>query len=123
MLNEQNEYTEITYAKLKRPARGLCLRSHFERQRRRERYLRQRIRHLKKIVAAEQAHEMNLDGFLALVRCYTADFAKLTLEMTNEFIEKVVVHHRQKEQGVMQQQVGCGCDRGMILGIEKPQRF
>jgi len=67
--------------------------------------LRQRILHLKKIVAQEQAHEMNLDGFLALVRCYTADFKELTPEMTNEFIDKVVVHHRQKEQGVMQQRV------------------
>ena len=67
--------------------------------------LKQRIRHLKKIVAQEQANEMNLDGFLALVRRHTADFAELIPDMVNEFIDKVVVHHRQKEQGIMQQRV------------------
>jgi len=67
--------------------------------------LKQRIRHLKKIVAQEQANEMNLDGFLALVRRHTADFNELTPDMTQEFIDKIVVHHRQKEQGVMQQRV------------------
>ena len=67
--------------------------------------LRQRIRHLKKIVQEEMAHEMNLDGFLALLRRYTADFPELTPEMVQEFIDKVVVHHREKEQGVMTQHV------------------
>jgi len=48
---------------------------------------------------------MNANGFLALVRRYTADFPELTPEMVQEFIEKVVVHHREKEQGVMTQRV------------------
>jgi len=67
--------------------------------------LRQRIRHLKKIVQEEMAHEMNLDGFLALVRRYGPDFSRLTPEMLREFVDKIVVHHRAKEQGVMKQQV------------------
>jgi len=67
--------------------------------------LRQRIRHLKKVVQEEKEHEMNTDGFLALARHYSADFAELTPEMLREFIDKIVVHHRQKEQGVMQQRV------------------
>jgi hypothetical protein len=67
--------------------------------------LRQHIRHLKKIVQEEKEHEMNLDGFLALVRRHTADFPELTPEMVQEFIDKIVVYHRVKEQGVMAQRV------------------
>ena len=48
---------------------------------------------------------MNADSFLALVRRYTSDFPELTPEMVQEFIDKVVVHHREKEQGVMTQRV------------------
>ena len=67
--------------------------------------LRQRIRYLKKIVREEKEHELNADGFLALVRQHTADFRELTPEMVGEFIDKIVVHHREKEQGLMQQRV------------------
>ena len=66
--------------------------------------LRLRIRNLKKIVAEEKRHEMNAEGFLALVRKYT-DFQELTPEILREFIDKVVVFHRQMEQGVMTQHV------------------
>ena len=48
---------------------------------------------------------MNAEGFLALVQRYTADFPELTPEMVQEFIDRIVVHHREKEQGVMQQRV------------------
>jgi len=48
---------------------------------------------------------MNLDGFLALVRRYSADFTDFTPDMVQEFIDRVVVHHRQKEQGKMMQRV------------------
>ena len=60
--------------------------------------LRQRIRYLQKIVAEEKGHEMNADGFLALVRRYTADFPELTPEIVQEFIDKVIVHHREKSR-------------------------
>ena len=66
--------------------------------------LRQRIRHLKKIVQEEKLHEMNAEGFLALARLYN-DIDELTPEVLREFIDKVVVYHRQKEQGVMTQRV------------------
>ena len=66
--------------------------------------LRQRIRHLKKIVQEEKLHEMNAEGFLALARQYN-DIDELTPEILREFIDKVVVYHRQKEQGVMTQRV------------------
>ena len=66
--------------------------------------LRQRIRNLRKIVQEEMQHEMNAAGFLRLVRRHT-EIAELTPELLHEFIDKVVVHHRQKEQGVMTQRV------------------
>ena len=53
----------------------------------------------------EKEHELNAEGFLALVRRYTSDFPELTPEMVKEFIDKAVVHHREKEQGVMTQHV------------------
>ncbi|MCL2494885.1 MAG: DUF4368 domain-containing protein, partial [Oscillospiraceae bacterium] len=67
--------------------------------------LRLRIRNLKKIVAEEKEHELNAEGFLALVRRYTADFAELTPEILRAFIDRVVVHHRVIVQGVQEQQV------------------
>jgi protoheme ferro-lyase len=66
--------------------------------------LRLRIRHLKKIVQEEKLHEMNADGFLRLVRRYT-EIQELTPEILAEFIDKIIVHHREKEQGVMTQRV------------------
>jgi hypothetical protein len=66
--------------------------------------VRQRIRHLKKIVQEEKQHEMNADGFLRLVRKYT-EIEQLSPEILHEFIDHIVVHHRQKEQGVMIQRV------------------
>ena len=67
--------------------------------------LRLRIRNLKKIVAEEKEHELNAEGFVALVRRYTAGFEELTPELVREFIDKVVVFHREKVQGVEEQQV------------------
>ena len=49
--------------------------------------LAQRIRHLKKIVAEEQKHEMDAEGFLRLVRKHT-DIKELTPEIFHEFIDK-----------------------------------
>lgn len=57
--------------------------------------LTQRIRHMKKVVAEEQKHELNAEGFLQLVRKYT-DIQELTPEILREFIDKIVVHHREK---------------------------
>ena len=67
--------------------------------------LRLRIRNLRKIVQEEMAHEMNAEGFLALVRHYSAGFEELTPAILREFIDKVVVHHREIKQGVMGQKV------------------
>ncbi|GAA6396769.1 DUF4368 domain-containing protein [Solibaculum mannosilyticum] len=66
--------------------------------------LSQRIRYLKKIVAEEQNHEMNAEGFLQLVRKYT-DIKELTPEILHEFIDKIVVHHREVQFGKTVQKV------------------
>jgi hypothetical protein len=59
--------------------------------------VKQHIKHLKEIVAEEKTHEMNADGFMALVKKYT-DVENLTLtpEILHECIDNVVVHHREQ---------------------------
>jgi len=47
---------------------------------------------------------MNTDGFLGLVRRYT-DIQTLTHEILHEFIDKVVVHHRENIHGETVQKV------------------
>jgi hypothetical protein len=66
--------------------------------------LKQQIKHLKKIVAEKKAHEMNCDGFLEIVRRYV-DVTELTLEILSEFIDKIVVHHKEQLHGEMVQKV------------------
>lgn len=66
--------------------------------------MQQRVRHLRKVVAEEQQHEMNADGFLQLVRKYT-DIRELSHEMVHEFIDKIVVYHREERFGEMVQKV------------------
>ncbi len=66
--------------------------------------LKQRIKHLNTVVAEEKLHEMNADGFVDLVRKYT-DMQELTYEILHSFIDKIVVHHREKLFGEMVQKV------------------
>ncbi|MDD4495844.1 MAG: DUF4368 domain-containing protein, partial [Eubacteriales bacterium] len=66
--------------------------------------LKQKIKHLKQIVADEKRHEMNANGFLQLVRKYT-DLQTLTMEILHEFIDRIVVHHREQLFGETVQKV------------------
>ena len=66
--------------------------------------LQQRIQHLKKMVKEEKWHEMNADGFLQLVRKHI-DLQELTTEILHEFIDKIVVHHREQLFGETVQKV------------------
>ena len=66
--------------------------------------LRQKIKHLKDVVVEEKKHEMNADGFLQIVRKYT-DIKELTPEILREFIDKIVVHHREQLFGETVQKV------------------
>ena len=67
--------------------------------------LKQKIQNLQKIVKEEKRHEMNADGFLGLVRKYT-DIHELSIEILHEFIDKIVVHHREQLFGETVQKVG-----------------
>lgn len=80
--------------------------------------LKQKIKHLKKIVAEEKSHEMNSEGFLHIVRKYT-DMTELTLEILNEFVDKIVVHHKEQLFGEMVQDVEIYYK--MIGYVELPQ--
>ena len=80
--------------------------------------LKQRIKHLKTVVAEEQRHEMNADGFLHLVRKYT-DICELTPEILSAFIDKIVVHHREQIFGETVQKVEIYYK--MIGYVELPQ--
>jgi len=66
--------------------------------------LSQKVKHLKSVVSEEQRHEMNAEGFVQLVRHYT-DFRELTPEILHSFIDKIVVHHKEKRLGVMEQDI------------------
>ena len=66
--------------------------------------LKQNIKHLRAIVDEETAHEMNADAFLKLVRRYN-DIDTLTPEILREFIDKIIVHHREQEFGQTVQDV------------------
>ena len=63
-----------------------------------------RRKRLKAVVAEEQCHEMNADGFLQLVRQYT-DIRELTPDILLSFVDRIVVHHRAKQFGEMVQKV------------------
>ena len=53
---------------------------------------------MKKIVAEEQKHELNADGFLKIVRKYS-EVEELTLDILQEFIDKIIIHHREEVMG------------------------
>ena len=66
--------------------------------------LKAQIKNMKKIVAEEKKHELNADGFLKIVRKYS-DVEELTLDILQEFIDKIVVHHREEVMGETIQKV------------------
>ncbi len=53
---------------------------------------------MKKIVAEEKKHELNADGFLQIVRKYS-EIEKLTFDILQKFIDKIVVHHCEEIMG------------------------
>lgn len=53
---------------------------------------------MKKIVAEEQKRELNADGFLKIVRKYS-EVEELTLDILQEFIDKIIIHHREEIMG------------------------
>ena len=66
--------------------------------------LKAQIKHMKKVVAEEKSHELNADGFLQIVRKYS-NIRELTTEFLHEFIDKIIVHHKEKVFGETIQRV------------------
>ena len=66
--------------------------------------LKQNIKHLRAIVEEETAHEMNADAFLELARKYN-DIDTLTPQILREFIDKIIVRHREQLLGETVQDV------------------
>ena len=60
--------------------------------------LKAQIKNMKKIVAEEKKHELNADGFLQIVRKYSS-IEELTSEILHEFINKIIVHHKERVFG------------------------
>ena len=66
--------------------------------------LKAQIKNMKKIVAEEKKHELNAEGFLKIVRKYS-EIEELTLDILHEFIDKIIVHHREEVFGETVQQI------------------
>jgi len=50
---------------------------------------------LQKVVDSDNAHQMDVNRFLKMVRKYTA-INELTPEVLRHYIDKIVVHHREE---------------------------
>ena len=60
--------------------------------------LKAKIKNMKKIVAEEKKHELNANGFLKIVRKYS-EVEELTLDILQEFINKIIIYHREEIMG------------------------
>ena len=59
---------------------------------------------MKEIVTKEKQHKLNTNEFLKIVRKYS-ETCELTLDILQEFIDKIVVHHREEIIGETIQKV------------------
>ena len=50
---------------------------------------------MERTVSEEKKHELNADEFLKIVRKYS-EIEELTLDILQEFIDKIIVHHREE---------------------------
>ena len=66
--------------------------------------LKSKIKNLETIVYEEKSHELNVDAFLQRVHKYS-DIKELTSEILHEFIDRVIVHHREQIHGQTVQKV------------------
>lgn len=66
--------------------------------------LKQKIKNLKTIVLEDKKHELDVNGFLDIVKKYS-EVEELTIEILNEFIDKIVVYHRETIDGMTSQKI------------------
>ncbi len=58
----------------------------------------------KRIVLEDKKHELNVDSFLDIVKNYS-EIPNLTIDILNEFIDKIVVYHSETINGMTSQRV------------------
>ena len=66
--------------------------------------LKQKIKNLKTIVLEDKKHELDVNGFLNIVKKYS-ETINLTIDILNEFIEKIIVYHRETIDGMTSQKI------------------
>ena len=66
--------------------------------------LKERIKNIKKVVLEDKKHELDVNGFLDIVKKYS-QIENLTVDILNEFIDKIIVHHRENIRGETTQKI------------------
>lgn len=66
--------------------------------------IKQTIKNIKKIVLEDAKHELDVNGFLDIVKKYS-EIEKLSVQILNEFIDKIIVHHRETVGGMTSQKI------------------
>jgi hypothetical protein len=56
--------------------------------------LKERVKQLKEMVTKDKSHKMNVDSFLKLIKKHE-NVAELNHLILHEFIDKIIVHHRE----------------------------
>lgn len=62
------------------------------------------IKNIKKVVLEDKKHELDVNGFLDIVKKYS-QIENLTVNILNEFIDKIIVHHREINGGETTQKI------------------
>ncbi len=66
--------------------------------------LKEKIKNIKKVVLEDKKHELDINGFLDIVKKYS-QIENLTVDILNEFIDKIIVHHRENIRGETTQKI------------------
>ena len=66
--------------------------------------LKEKIKNIKKVVLEDKKHELDVNGFLDIVKKYS-QIENLTVDILNEFIDKIIVHHRENIRGETTQKI------------------
>lgn len=65
---------------------------------------KQKIKNLKQIVLEDKKHELDVNGFLDIVKKYS-EVEELTIDTLNKFIDTIIVYHRETIDGMTSQKI------------------
>ena len=66
--------------------------------------IKEKIKNVKKVVLEDKKHELEGNGFLDIIKKYS-QIENLTIDILNEFIDKIIVHHREVINGITTQKI------------------